>query len=246
MKQTFFIGILVVVPLLFITGGIIYLVWHAFTALYDDWLENKDLEDIREFVAERRRQERTDSTTGEPAITPVESGSDFPADDDTTDPNQVGESEAALADESLDDVTGGQEPIEESHGDDREQDNRGHHPETSDHDDHEATSPSDDDEGYQDPDDIQHESIGLNRAEDTTVETAGNDTEYNSDESPTDGYAIQQDIEDVNAEDVSSNGVLAEGTVQEPEAEVVDQTETDALPSELPPTGDSDSGDAAL
>ena len=61
MKQSFFFGVLVLLPVILIGGGILYLAWHTCYALYDNWRLDKELEEIRAASrAKRSRQEETD------------------------------------------------------------------------------------------------------------------------------------------------------------------------------------------
>lgn len=56
MKEIFFKGIVVALPLLVI-GGLVYLVFHGFYSLYEDMKLKRELDQIRR-EGERRRRER--------------------------------------------------------------------------------------------------------------------------------------------------------------------------------------------
>lgn len=60
MKGMFFIGVLVLIPVIVLGGGFVYLVWRSIYSLYDDWQLGKELEEIRE-VSRARREERNES-----------------------------------------------------------------------------------------------------------------------------------------------------------------------------------------
>lgn len=59
MKGMFFIGVLVLIPIVVLGGGFIYLIWRSIYALYDDWQLGKELEEIREASRARRQQHNT-------------------------------------------------------------------------------------------------------------------------------------------------------------------------------------------
>ncbi len=60
MKGMFFVGVLVLIPIVVLGGGFIYLVWRSLHTLYDDWQLGKELDEIRE--VSRARRERRDET----------------------------------------------------------------------------------------------------------------------------------------------------------------------------------------
>jgi len=47
MKQIFFFGVLVLLPVVVIGGGTLYLAWHTCYTLYDNWKLNRELAEIR-------------------------------------------------------------------------------------------------------------------------------------------------------------------------------------------------------
>jgi arginine exporter protein ArgO len=55
MKEIFFKGIAIALPLL-VVGGVIYMIFHGFYSLYSDMRLKKELEQIQRESAERRRQ----------------------------------------------------------------------------------------------------------------------------------------------------------------------------------------------
>lgn len=55
MKEIFFKGIVVALPVL-VLGGLIYLVFHGFYSLYEDMQLKRELEQISRESAERRKQ----------------------------------------------------------------------------------------------------------------------------------------------------------------------------------------------
>ena len=57
MKEIFFKGLLIALPLLLV-GGLAYLVFHGFYSLYQDMQLKKELEQIR-LESEKRRRNRT-------------------------------------------------------------------------------------------------------------------------------------------------------------------------------------------
>jgi hypothetical protein len=61
MKQAFFFGLLVLLPVVLLGGGVIYLAWHAFYTLYDDWRLNKELKEIKAASAARRKKAERES-----------------------------------------------------------------------------------------------------------------------------------------------------------------------------------------
>ena len=56
MKEIFFKGIAIALPLLVI-GGLAYMIFHGFYSLYSDMQLKKELEQIKQESAERRRQQ---------------------------------------------------------------------------------------------------------------------------------------------------------------------------------------------
>ena len=60
MKQIFFFGVLIVLPVILIGGGIMYLVWHTCYALSDNWQFTKSLEETG--AASRANRSRQDGT----------------------------------------------------------------------------------------------------------------------------------------------------------------------------------------
>ena len=57
MKEIFFKGVAVALPLV-VLGGLVYLIFHGFYALYSDIQLKKELETISRESAARRRQDR--------------------------------------------------------------------------------------------------------------------------------------------------------------------------------------------
>ena len=57
MKEIFFKGVAVALPVV-VLGGLVYLIFHGFYALYSDIQLKRELEKISRESAERRRQER--------------------------------------------------------------------------------------------------------------------------------------------------------------------------------------------
>ena len=54
MKQVFFFGVLVLLPIVIIGGGTLYLIWHTCYALYDNWKLNRELAEIRAAAQAKR------------------------------------------------------------------------------------------------------------------------------------------------------------------------------------------------
>ncbi len=57
MKEIFFKGVAVALPVV-VLGGLVYLIFHGFYALYSDVQLKRELEKISRESAQRRRQER--------------------------------------------------------------------------------------------------------------------------------------------------------------------------------------------
>ncbi len=57
MKEIFFKGVAVALPLV-VLGGLVYLIFHGFYALYSDIQLKRELEQLSRESAERRRQKR--------------------------------------------------------------------------------------------------------------------------------------------------------------------------------------------
>ncbi len=55
MKEIFFKGLVVALPVLVI-GGLVYLIFHGFYSLYEDMRLKRELDQIAKESAERRRQ----------------------------------------------------------------------------------------------------------------------------------------------------------------------------------------------
>jgi len=60
MKQLFFIGLGLMVPLVLL-AGILYAVWHAARSLYDDWRLGRELVELRADARLRREQRREEN-----------------------------------------------------------------------------------------------------------------------------------------------------------------------------------------
>ena len=56
MKHFFFFAILVLVPVAVLGGGLLYLIWHTFYTFFDDWMLNRELEEIRAASRAKRAQ----------------------------------------------------------------------------------------------------------------------------------------------------------------------------------------------
>lgn len=66
MKEVFFKGIAIAVPLLLV-AGLVYLIFHGLYSLYSDMQLKKELEQIRRESAERRRLRPPEKKRREPS-----------------------------------------------------------------------------------------------------------------------------------------------------------------------------------
>jgi hypothetical protein len=57
MKEIFFKGVAVAIPVLLV-GGLVYMMFHGVYSLYSDWQLKKELEEIRRDSIGRRRRAR--------------------------------------------------------------------------------------------------------------------------------------------------------------------------------------------
>ena len=63
MKEIFFKGLVVALPIMVI-GGLIYLIFHGFHSLYSDMRLKRELDQISRESAERRRQQPPEEQHG--------------------------------------------------------------------------------------------------------------------------------------------------------------------------------------
>ena len=69
MKEIFFKGLVVVLPILVI-GGLVYLIFHGFYSLYEDIRLKRELDQISKESAERRRQRPPEQKKKKKTLTP--------------------------------------------------------------------------------------------------------------------------------------------------------------------------------